>query len=386
MFENLRTQFLLDPNIIFLNHGSFGACPRPVFEAYQKWQLELEHQPVEFLGRRSMSLLENARKSLGAYLNSPPEDIVYFPNPTTAINMVARSLNLSPGDEILTTDHEYGAMSRTWRFICKKSGAKYIQKPVPLPLTSKDEFIHNFWQGVTERTRIIFISHITSPTGLIFPVEEICKLAREVGILSIVDGAHTPGQIPVDLANIGADIYTGACHKWMMAPKGASFLYAQKEVQVRLEPLVVSWGYTPDPGFGTGIRFIDNNEWQGTRDIAAYLSVPTAIEFMEANQWDKIRNTCHQLARYALEKINKLTGMDSIYPDKGSWYGQMVSIRLPGVDVVAMQKKLYEKYHIEIPVMRWNDQPLIRVSIQAYNAKEDIDFLVDALNQLINYI
>jgi len=272
MTANLRDLFLLNPQIYYLNHGSFGACPRPVFERYQEWQRELETQPVEFLSRRVPTLLQDAREALASYLNCPAEDLVYFPNPTTAINMVARSLDLSPGDEILTTNHEYGAMDRTWRFIAEKTGAKYINHPFPLPVSSPVDFINQFWKGVTPKTKVVFLSQITSQTALTFPVSEICARAREDGILTIIDGAHAPGQIHVDLTALGADIYTGACHKWMCAPKGAAFLYASIEIQSWLEPLVVSWGYQAEqPGES---QFIDYHQWQGTRDIAAFLSVP----------------------------------------------------------------------------------------------------------------
>jgi len=383
MNENLKEQFLLDPDIIFLNNGSFGACPRPVFEDYQRWQQELERRPVEFLGRQAVDLLGVARVKLGEYLTCDADDVVYFPNPTTAINMVARSLNLKPGDEILTTNHEYGAMSRTWRFICSKTGAKYIKRSVPLPVTSQDVVVENFWQGVTDRTQVIFISHITSPTALVFPVKEICRRARDAGILSIVDGAHAPGQITVNVSEIGADFYTGACHKWMLSPKGSSFLYASNEVQESLDPLVVSWGYECDPGFGSGNQFIDYHEWQGTRDIAAFLSVPAAIEFMAANDWERVRDSCHNLSVNVLEQINALTGLDSICSEGEKWFGQMVSARLPEVDIDDLQAKLYSQYQIEIPLMRWNDQPLIRVSIQAYNSQDDVDKLLEVLSQLL---
>jgi isopenicillin-N epimerase len=335
--NHLKDKFLIDPEVIFLNHGSFGACPRPVFEVYQNWQLELERQPVEFLGRRALTLLAEARSKLGAYLGCEAEEVVLFPNPTTAINMVVRNLDLQSDDEILTSDHEYGAMDRTWQYICKKTGAKYHRQTIPLPVTNQEAFVQTFWEGVTARTRVIFLSHITSPTALIFPVREICQRAREAGIVSIVDGAHAPGHIPVDLPALGADIYTGACHKWMLSPKGSSFLYARKEVQAWLDPLVVSWGYDADPGFGSGNKFIDYHEWQGTRDLAAFLSVPAAIEFMERNHWDYVREGCHQLAVTARQEINALTSLASICPEEGGWLGQMVVARLPEIDVQAFR-------------------------------------------------
>ncbi len=380
---SLRQDYLIDPNITFLNHGSFGACPRPVFKAYQNWQEALERQPVEFLDRRAISLLAEAREALADYLGCDADDIAYFPNPTTAINMVVRSLDLRPGDEILTTDHEYGAMDRTWRFICKKTGAKYIQQPIPLPVGTHDEFLESFLAGVTDRTRVIFLSHITSPTALIYPVKEICRRARDADILSIIDGAHAPGYIPVNLTEIGADIYTGACHKWMLSPKGSSFLYARPEVQVWLDPLVISWGYNVDPGFGSGKKFIDYHEWQGTRDLAAYLTVPTAIAYMADNQWDQVRKDCHLMAVRARQQINALTGLPPICPQGEGWLGQMFTAHLPDVDIQAVKAGLYDEFRIEVPLYRWNEQSLIRVSIQGYNTECDVNALILGLEALL---
>ncbi len=322
-----KSLFLLDPEVHFLNHGSFGACPRPVFEAYQRWQRELEGQPVAFLGRRVTGLLAESRAALAAYLGVRANDVVYCPNPTTAINAVARNLArpdspvlLEPGDEVLATDHEYGAMDRTWRYVCRLTGAAYIRQPIPLPVTTHAGLVERFWAGVTARTRVIFISHITSPTALTFPVAEICRRARAAGILSIVDGAHAPGQVPLDLAALGADIYTGACHKWLCAPKGSAFLYARPEVQPWLEPLVVSWGWEAErlcpPAEDGPSTFVDWHEWQGTRDVAAYLAVPAAIAFQEQHGWDAVRRRCHKLARETRERINQLTGLAPICPEE----------------------------------------------------------------------
>lgn len=381
MLDSLKPQFLLDPKVIFLNHGSFGACPRPVFQAYQQWQRELERQPVEFLGRRAIELLAEARARLAAYLGCKADEVVYFPNPTTALNVVARSLNLRPGDEILTTDHEYGAMDRTWRFVCRKAGARYVRWPIPLPVTSHADFVETFWAGVTERTRVIFISHITSPTALTFPVQEVCRRARQAGLLSIVDGAHAPGQIPLNLAALGADIYAGACHKWLCAPKGSAFLYARREVQQWLEPLVISWGWESE--HPSGSQFVDYHEWQGTRDLAAFLSVPAAIEFQAARDWETVRRRCRALASDTRRRLNALTGLDPICPDSPEWFTQMAAARLPNVDLERLQERLYDQFRLEVPLMRWNGQPLIRLSFQAYNSRADADTLVDALAQLL---
>ena len=273
----MRDLFLLDPDVIFLNHGSFGACPRPVFEAYQRWQRELERQPVEFLGRRFDDLMREARSALGGYLGAEPDDLVYVTNATVGLNIVARSLELRPGDEVLATDHEYGALDRTWRFICAKYGARYIRQPASVPIRSADEVIEAIWSGVTDRTRVLFISHIASPTAITFPIKPLIDRARARGILTVVDGAHAPGQIDLNLRELGADFYSGNLHKWLMSPKGSAFLYARKEMQHLVEPLVISWGWEAEkPGPS---KFIDEQEWTGTRDIAAFLSVPSVIQF-----------------------------------------------------------------------------------------------------------
>ncbi len=381
---NIKELFLLDPKIVFLNHGSFGACPRAVFEAYQHWQFELERQPVDFMLRQANDLLENARSDLAEYLGCDADEVVFTTNPTTAVNIVVRSLNLQPGDEILTTDHEYGAMDRTWRFICKQTGAVYCQQPIPLPLTTPAAFVETFWSAVTPQTKIIFISHITSPTALIFPVNEICRRAQRAGIITIIDGAHAPGQIPLDLSELGADFYTGACHKWLMAPKGSAFLYARREHHDWIEPLVVSWGYESEPEFSTGSRFVDYHQWQGTRDLAAFLAAPAAIEFQREHTWDAVRDRCHHLVRDIRRRIGAMTGLDPICPETSQWFGQMSAIRLPEVDIQAFQRRLWDDYRIEVPLMRWNGIPLIRVSIQGYNDQSDADALIAALGNLLS--
>ncbi len=377
----LKDQFQLDPNVIFLNHGSFGACPRSVFEVYQQWQRELERQPVDFIGRRGGPLMAEARAKLAAYVGAAANEVVYFPNPTTAANMIARSLKLGTADEILATDHEYGAMDRTWRFSALQAGYRYVRRPMPLPMTTPAEFVERFWAGVTERTRVIFISHITSPTALIFPIQEICRRARAAGILTIIDGAHAPGQISLRLHELGPDLYIGAAHKWLCAPKGSAFLYARPEVQAWLMPLVVSWGY--ESAAPSDSRFIDYHEWQGTRDFAAHLATPAAIQFQAEHDWPTVRAECHALAQMARERLNALTGLEPICPDSTEWYGQMAAIRLPSKDWSKLWAQLYERDHIEVPLVHWNDQFLVRVSCQAYNSEADIDALVSALKALL---
>jgi isopenicillin-N epimerase len=380
---SLKEYFLLDPNIVFLNHGSFGASPKPVFEAYQNWQRRLERQPVLFLGRELDSLLYESRAALGNYLNAHAEDLVYIPNATHGVNIIARSLRLNAGDEVLTTDHEYGACDYTWDFNCGKNGAKYIHRSIPLPVRSEEEIIEQFWRGVTPRTKVIYLSHITSPTALRMPVEKICQLAKQAGIMTMIDAAHSPGQIPVDLQSLGADFVTGNCHKWMLAPKSAAFLYIRRELQSLVEPLIVSWGYNATPETTTGSHFIDLFQWTGTKDPTAALTVPTAIQFMQDHAWDKVRRECHALLRQAIECICKLTNLLPLYPLDSDFYHQMGIAPLPASDLKILKNRLYDEFNIEVPLIQWQDKQFVRISIQGYNGIEDVDALVNALQMLL---
>jgi isopenicillin-N epimerase len=379
----LKEYFLLDPTVVFLNHGSFGATPKPVFEAYQNWQLRLERQPVLFLGRELPELMRAARMALGEFLNADADDLVYIPNATHGVNIVARSLDLKPDDEILTTDHEYGACDYTWEFMCGKTGAKYIHQPIALPLETEAEMVEQFWQGVTPRTKVIYLSHITSSTALQFPVERICQRARALGILTVIDAAHAPGQIPVDLQAMGADIVFGNCHKWMLAPKGAAFLYVRRELQDLIDPLVVSWGSHPSPDIATGSRFIDILQWTGTRDLSAALAVPDAIQFMKEHHWEEVRCQCHRLLRSAIEQICDLTHMAPLYPLDSDFFGQMGIAPLPLSDLAVLKSRLYDEFKIEVPLTDWQDRQFIRISVQAYNSQEDLNRLVEALKVLL---
>jgi isopenicillin-N epimerase len=378
---DLAGQFLLRPDMTFLNHGSFGACPRPVFDAYQAWQRELEAQPVEFLGRRIGALLAEARGRLADYAGTQAENLAFVPNATHGINIVARSLDLQPGDEVLGTDQEYGAVERAWRFNCRPRGARYISWPIELPARDAAEIADQLWAGVTERTRAIVISHISSPTALIFPVAEVCRRAREAGILTVVDGAHAPGQVDLDLEAIGADFYAGNCHKWLCAPKGAAFLYARPERQPLLQPLVVSWGWeSQHPGPSP---FLDYFEWIGTDDPAAYLSVPAAIDFQASHDWPRVRAACHRLLLDASQRLAELSGLPPLSPDTEDWWVQMRTLPLPPCDVTAVKARLWDEYRVEVPLVEWRGRQYIRVSIQAYNTPNDVDRLLEGLSQLL---
>jgi len=370
----LRDDFLLDPEVVFLNHGSFGACPKPVFAEYQRWQRELEWQPVEFIGRRLEGLMEAARAPLAAYVGADPEHLVYVPNATAGLNVVIRSLKLEPGDEIVSNDHEYGALKLTWELVCRKTGAIYVEQLVPLPVRSQAEIVEAIWSGVTPRTKVVFLSHITSPTALIFPVEEIARRAREAGILCMIDGAHAPGQIPLDLDAIGADVYAGNNHKWLCAPKGSGFLHVRPELHDFVDSLIISWGWRE-----AGASFVVRNQVQGTRDSASYLATPAAIRYQAEHDWDTVRARCHELAREARRRITELTGLEPIQPDSPDFFRQLVAVPLPPYDALELKTRLYDDYKIEIPLTISGPHHLIRASFQGYNTEEDLERLLEAL-------
>jgi isopenicillin-N epimerase len=352
-----RDLFQLDAEVAYLNHGAFGACPRPVFDVYQAWQRELEREPVDLFERRLAGELARVREAIGEYLGAPADDLALVLNATTALNAVLRSLPLAPGDEILTTGHEYGAVERLLAFVAERTGARIVRGP--------GADAETIWTGATARTRVLVVSHVTSPTALLLPVEELCRRAREAGVLSVVDGAHGPGHVPLDLAHLGADFYAGNCHKWLCAPKGAGFLHARPEVQELLEPLVVGWGYG-ESSFATG------HDWQSTRDPAAYLAVPAAIAFVRGHGRAA---ECRRLLADGSRQL-AAAGFEPFAHDQ---LLQMAAFRLPACDAEEVRRRLVDEFRIEAPVREWNGERLVRVSVAPYTTSEDLQRLSAAL-------
>ena len=377
--NNLKQKFILDKDITFLNHGSFGACPRPVFEDYQNWQRELEKQPVEFLTKGIWSPLRNSRIKLGEFVGCDEGELLFFHNPTTAIANVINSLRFSTGDEVLMTDHEYGALVRQWNVWGQKNGVGIVQQKIPLPVHSEQEFVDSFWTGVNKNTRVIFISQITSPTAIIFPIEKIIKKAKENGILTIVDGAHVPGHIDINIHDLGCDFYTGAIHKWLCGPKGSSFLYVNKSHHDWVNPIIYSWGKDgDDPGPS---EFLQDFQWQGTRDMSSFLTIPRSIEFY-IKHIRPLQLSCRQMIIESLASFESVLGTRPITIGDG-WIGQMVSHPLPSSAPRDLKDILWNKYRIEIPIFDWGGTSYIRSSIQVYNEKKDVESLMNALDSIL---
>lgn len=376
--NKLRDLFLLDPEITYLNFGSFGACVRPVFEQYQQFQLEIEREPSQFFFKNGPRYLKESRDALGKYLNVNGDDLVMVSNPSYAVNIVAKSLNLNPGDEILTTDIEYGACDKAWNFYCKKADATIKRVSFNWPLRDNALIVEAIKKGITPKTRLIFISHITSSTAVLLPVEEICSLGKKHGIPVFVDGAHGPGQVPCDLSKMGADMYTGACHKWMMTPKGSAFLYVNKKWQDKLEPLIVSWGYESEKPSHS--RFLDYHEGQGTRDYSAFLTIPRAIAFMNEHNWENVATWSRQMVLDNAEKFSIFSGGHLLA--EPSFLTQMLSIPVACRQPEKLQEIFFSEFRIEIPVMKHGNSVFVRFSINAFNSQADLDKLYDAMIQL----
>jgi isopenicillin-N epimerase len=352
----VKELFLLDPDVHFLNHGSFGACPRPVFEAYQGFQRELERQPVEFMAleRRFPELIDTARLRLAAYVGADPDNIAFTPNASTALNAAIRSLRLGPGDELLLGDQEYGGMEILCEFVARRTGARLVRRPfaelAPGP-----------------RTRAVFCSHVEWTSGRVNDLAPLVAAARDTGAVSIVDGAHAPGQIPLALDDLAPDVYAGNAHKWLCGPKGSAFLYARPEAQALIDPLVVSWDW------GDGNAFHQLHRWQGTRDPSAYLAVPAAIDFQAEHDWPSVRERCHAL----------LASLELPFEPLTDDFVQMRGFRLPaGTDGHELKRRVYEEHRVEVPVIERPDGWTLRVSVQAYNDQDDLDALLAACEKM----
>lgn len=373
--------------VTYLNHGSFGPSPKSVREAQRAWTDRLERQPMDFYLRQLEPALDEAAAQLGEFLGADGNDLLFCDNATVAMNIVASSLKLQPDDEVLFTDQEYGAVMRIWRRACDAAQAKIVIARLPRPVTTADEQVMAVMSGVTARTKLIVVSHITSPTAVIFPVEAICQAAAKRGVPVCVDGPHALAMLPVNLRRIGCDFYCASCHKWLSAPFGSGFLYVAKRHQQKLAPPVMSWGGSLS---GRPAHWQDEFRWLGTRDPAPFLAVPAAIQFLERVGLEAFRQQTHELAQYAWQRIIEITGREPRHPDTREWFGSMIAMPLPPLDNPPkqgirdqLQNPLWERFGIEVPIVNWHNERLLRVSCHLYNSKRDIDHLVHALRETL---
>jgi isopenicillin-N epimerase len=370
----------LRPDTIYLNHGSFGPPPRVVREAQAKWKERLDEQPMDFYVRQYEPAYFDACARLATFVGTSEQNLVFAENATAAMNHVAKSFSLSPGDEVLLTDHEYGAVLRIWQRACAEAGATTRTVALPLPFTTTGEVVDRIVAALTPNTKLVIVSHITSPTAVILPVKEICAALRARGVAVVIDGPHAIAQIPLALDQLDCDYYCASLHKWLCAPFGSGFLYVHPRRQSTAQPAALSWGRV----FVEDLKhWRDEFIWSGTRDGSAWLAVPAAIEFMQNYGLERFRTETHALAQYARRQLMELTGLTPIVPNDPQWYGSMAHVPLPPGDAKALQRVLWQEHRIEVPIVAWNGGRYVRVSCHLYNTREQVDFLVHALRKLL---
>jgi isopenicillin-N epimerase len=386
-WQQHRSAWSLPEGVTYLNHGSFGPAPDVVIAARQRWFAELERQPMDFLARRLEPLLDEAAGVLARFVGCGADDLVFVPNATTGINIVVRSVGLAAGDEVLLTDHEYGAVARIWGNACAHVGAKTVVAKLPLPLTSQAEVVEALFARVTGRTRLIVVSHIASYTAVVLPIAEICRRANALGILTCIDGPHGLVQAPLNLRELNCDFYAASCHKWLCGPIGSGFLHVRGRQKSKMQPAVMSWGRS---FAGSPASWKDEFIWVGTDDPSSYLAVAEAVRFIESVGVEAFRCRSHVLAQYARSRIAPIAQSELFTPDDPAWYGSMVTIPLPHVarssswpgEPHPLQRALWEEHRIETPVFEWQDRLCLRVSCHLYNTPDDIDRLCAALEEL----
>ena len=389
--SELRQQWVLAPQIVFLNHGSFGACPKAILELQSHFRARMEAEPVQFLWRHYEELLDPSRLELARFIGAEPNDLVFVTNATTGINAVMGSLNLQSGDEILTTDHDYNACHNVLVRAAERFGASVIVARVPFPVATEMEIVESVLKRVTPRTKIAMVDHVTSDTALLFPIARIIRELRQIGVETLVDGAHAPGMVPVDLGSLQPAYYTGNLHKWVCAPKGAAFLWVRRDQQELVQPAVVSHGHNrPRNGYS---RFQDRFDWAGTADPSAWFCAGEAIRWMNrlvTGGWTEVRERNHNLTVQARRLLCERLGVDPPAPEE--MLGSMATIPVPlqfqneprSGKIDREQLRLYDEFGIEVPWNRFGhpERRWFRISAQLYNTIQDYEYLAESISAL----
>ena len=378
----IRSKWLLDPDIIFLNNGSFGATPRQVLDVQHEWQQRFEREPVEFVRRHLHRELREAAATMAAFVGARGEDLVFVENATTGVNAVVRSIlpHLKPGDELLTTSHVYNAVRQTLRYAADVSGCTYVEVPVPFPLGDAGEVVEAVHSALTNRTRFALFDHVTSPTGTIFPIEELVCICKERGIWVMVDGAHAPGMLPLHLEALGADWYTGNFHKWLFAPKGCAFLWTTPERQKLTHPVVISHGYQAG--------YLAEFDFTGTKDWSTYLSAPAGRAFYEQLGGESLYTYNRALALHAQSVL--VRALDIEPPAPATMIAFLASVPLPVREpsIAAAERLsqwLFDKHRIEVPIMHWDGRLILRTASQVYNEEWEYEHLANIIEQWIRH-
>ena len=376
--DDIRSEFLIKPDLALLNHGSFGAVPKVVFDAHVGWLRRIEADPIHMIVREGPDLLQKSKESLGKFLGMSAADFGLVTNATEGINCVLRSLDFSPGDELVTTNHVYNAVRQAMKYVARRSGAVYREIDIPVPVSSSESIANQIVEALTPRTKLVVIDHITSPTALIFPIERIVAECNRRNIDTLIDGAHGPGMVPIDINGISPTYYAGNLHKWACAPKGCAFLWMRHDRQEKIHPLVIS--HHLDKGMPKEFG------WQGTRDFAAWFTIPAAIEFLSGIGVEKIMAHNHALAVWVNQTLCERWKVESISPLEGSLLGSMATVRLPApLDRISdaegqvLQRRLHDEDGIEVPTMNFNGRTYLRPCCQIYNGADEYQRLGDAV-------
>lgn len=381
-WDRVAQAWQLRSDTVYLNHGAFGLAPIPVRQAQRRWQEEMQAQPMDFFVRRFEPAWSAARESLAEFVGTAAHNLIFVENATAGMNLVAGSFPLTSDSEILLTDHEYKAVERIWQRACGRAGCLPPQVVrLPTPFRSAEAVSEAIFAAATPRTRLLVVSHITSPTAVTLPVERICREAARRGIAVCIDGPHALGQLPLALDDLGCDFYAASGHKWLSAPFGSGFLYVHPRQQSLVRPLELSWGRLPP---AQPAQWWEEFVWSGTRDPSAYLAMPAAIDFLTSVGFEAARRRMHELAQDARRRLVELTGLEPLTPDSPDWYGSMAHVPLPPGNSSELQERLWRDYGIEIPVIEWDQRRWLRASCHLYTRPTDVDRLLEALTQLLH--
>ncbi len=375
-WRDLAAEFMVRKDTTYLNHGSFGISSRPVREARMGWIERTDCQPMNTFVREHEASWLAARSKLAEFVGTNDENLVFADNATFAMNIVADSFPLAIGDEVLSNNHEYGAVHRIWERACLRRGAKLVIAVLPEQFESHQQIVDAIFVPATERTKLLIISHITSPTALIMPVAAICAEARRRGIAVCVDGPHAPAHVPLDLDDLDCDFYTASCHKWLAATLGTGFLYVHPRWHDRVEPQQLSWGRLL-PNLPN--RWYEEFIWSGTRDFSGYLSIPVAIDFMNSVGVDSFQARVRAMTVETTRQLIDVTGRQPIGVGISKWYGAMAHVPLPEGDWSQLQQWLWDEHRIEVPIINFESRWFVRVSHHLYTMRADVDQLMDAL-------
>jgi len=378
--SELRSQYRIRPGVTYLNHGSFGISPDAVKWSRQRWIEALDQNPMDFYVRQFETLIEGAKCRLADFLGADPANLVFSDNATTAMNIVATHFPLAAGDEILINSHEYGAVKKIWQRRCQSVGAHVVEAALGNQFQNVDQIIDPILNRITPKTKLVILSHITSATAIVFPIEQLIARIKKLGVSVCIDGPHAIAALPLALEELGCDFYCASCHKWLAGPLGSGFVYVAPASQHYIQPLIESWGrLLPNSAETWDQRFL----WQGTRDVSPYLALPAAIDFLEGIGLDKVRGYCLDLTKTVRSTLTQMFGQPLMVPDEDMWMTTMAQVTLPPGDWQNLQAALWQNYQIEVPIIHFQDQWYIRVSSYLYNNENDLDYLVSALRTLV---